>query len=230
MKLNTLVVADPVGNVAEMITTQCRRLAKQRVVASTGEQALNLVREWRPEVVVLSVEITRPTAEKLLPKLTEVLPEVLIVGTYRTLSDAQMEKLQRLGINEFLQHPIPAAQFYRVVSNRYSLPFRQFQRFIAKVPLLADGQKVGQCLDISQGGLRCELQAPPELDAVLSLQLDLGTDFGGPLPLPYHVLAVDSRTGKHLVRGQFDRLSADERQKLHAYVGTLTVKLDGATY
>src|SRR6478609_6316600 len=91
MILKSLVVADPVGNIAELVTTQCRRLASQRVVATTGTQTLALVSEYKPEVLVVSLELARPPIEKLVPKLIKIVPDVLIVASFRELAVPKME-------------------------------------------------------------------------------------------------------------------------------------------
>ncbi len=226
-----MVVADPVGNVAEMISTQCRRLAKHRVVATSGNQALNLVREWRPQIITLSLEIGKPSADKLLPQLTEAVPESLIVGTYRKLSSASLEQFGRLGVDAFLAHPIAATELFRVVSQRFGLPCRQFQRFVIDLAVHSSaGAALGTCLDISEGGLRFAALTPLQAEEQLELALPLPDGVATPLQLPCRVLGVHGRDGKHLVRCQFAKLSAEDHSRLTAYIASLSRKLDGATY
>lgn len=231
MKLKALVVADPVGNVAELLTGQCRRLAMQRAVATTGEHALSLVKELRPEVVILSLEIARPSAAILVPHVLAAAPKALIVGTYRQLQTAARQQLEALGVHEFVAHPIAATEIFRAVSNRFALPFRQFQRFGVTFGIQdADGKSVGQALDLSEGGLRFTTQAALPEGENLTLGLQLPNASGDVLQVGCSILAVTQKGGAHLTRGQFHALQDTSRQRLLAYLDTLQTKLDAATY
>ncbi len=233
MFLKNLVIADPVGNVAELISKECRRLARHRVVATHGEQTLNLVKEWRPEVLLLSLEIAKPSAELLLPKITAAAPDILILGTYRTLPATALEKLQRLGVDAALAHPIAAQAVYTLIAQRFSLPFRALQRFLVDASVKrADGAPLGKLLDLSQTGLRLQITDGEPLLAEQSIDVALDLDDGveAPLSLKCRVLSVSERGGKTVARGQFVDLQGEVKERLVAYVAKLTKKLDALSY
>src|SRR5262245_10663524 len=129
MILQALVVADPVGNVAELITSQCRRLAQQRLVATHGEQILGLCAEFRPELVLLSLEMAHPPLEQLIPKLIKLLPDVLLIATFRELSVPHLEQLNRLGVDDFLAQPLQASELFLTVARRFAVSFRRRPRY-----------------------------------------------------------------------------------------------------
>lgn len=223
MSLKALVVADPVGNVAETVTDQCRRLAAQRVVATTGEQTLALAAELKPELIVLSLEITRPGVEKLVPKLIKELPDVLIVATFRELTVPKMEQLNQLGVDDFVAQPIDATEIFRAVSRRFHMPFRQFQRFEVNIDVVrTDGVLMGHAINLSEGGLLTEVShafQPGE-----SILLDLVLPDGQPKPLRVRcrVLAVEGTPPARTTgRLQFENLRGDDHRRLVSYVGTL---------
>ena len=228
MILKALVVADPVGTVAEMVTTQCRRLATQRVVATSGEQALTLVAEIKPEVVVLSLEITRPGVEKLVPKLIKELPDILIVATFRELTVPKMEQLNHLGVDDFVAHPINATEIFRAVSRRFHMPFRQYQRFDVSMDVLrADAVQLGRTLNISEGGILMELNHV--LQPGESILVDLVLPDGHPKPLRVRcrMLAVEGRPPARTTgRMQFENLRGDDHRRMVTYVGALDTRME----
>ncbi|HET6344559.1 MAG TPA: PilZ domain-containing protein, partial [Myxococcota bacterium] len=190
MILKALVVADPVGNIAELVTTQCRRLATERLVATTGTQALALVSEYKPEVVVVSLELARPPIEKLVPKLIKIVPDVLIVASFRELAVPKMEQLNRLGVDDFVAHPINATEIFRAVSRRFHMAFRQHQRFNLHLDVLrADGVTLGRTLDVSVGGMRLELYHP--LHAGESVLIDVMLPTGHKLRARCRLLSIE---------------------------------------
>ncbi len=223
MQLRAMVVADPVGNVAELVTSQCRRLASQRAVATLGEQTLALVAELQPEVLVASLEIVRPTIDKLIPRIIKMAPEILILATFRELTVPKMEQLNLLGVDDFIAHPIHATEIFRAVSRRFNMPFRQFQRFDARLMVhRTDGTALGETLNISEGGLRLTMTARVAVDESLMVDLTLPDAYPKPLRARFLVLAVEAPQGPHtVVRGQFDNLRGEEQQRLGAYLNAL---------
>ncbi len=232
MQLRAMVVADPVGNVAELVTSQCRRLAAQRVVATMGEQTLALVAEFQPEVLVASLEIVRPTVDKLIPRIIKIAPEILILATFRELTVPKMEQLNHLGVDDFIAHPIHATEIFRAVSRRFHLPFRQFQRFdVRLVVRRTDGDLMGETLNISEGGLRVKMTARVAVDESIMLDLELPDGHKKPLRARFHVLALEASQGAHaVVRGQFDNLRGEEQQRLGAYLNALDQASDSAPH
>lgn len=223
MQLRAMVVADPVGNVAELVTSQCRRLASQRVVSTMGEQTLALVAELQPEILVASLEIVRPTIDKLIPRIIKIAPEILIIATFRELTVPKMEQLNQLGVDDFIAHPIHATEIFRAVSRRFNLPFRQFQRFdVRLVVRRTNGELLGETLNISEGGLRLKMSAKVAVDESIMLDLELPDIKGKPLRARFHVLALEAPQGRQSVaRGQFDNLRGEEQQRLGAYLNAL---------
>ena len=228
MQLRAMVVADPVGNVAELVTSQCRRLAEQRLVATVGEQTLALVAELQPEVLVASLEIKRPAIDKLIPRIIKIAPEILIIATFRELTVPQMEQLSHLGIDDFITHPINATEIFRAVSRRFHLPFRQFPRFDTQLKVhRTDGALLGETLNISEGGLRIKLLAHLAVDESIMLALDLPDAPGKPMRARFRVLAIEAPTGGQTVaRGYFDNLRGEEQRRLATYVAGLEQAYD----
>ena len=220
MILKALVVADPVGNVADLITSQCRRLANQRIVATTGDQALALIHEVRPEVVVLSLEMARPTADALVPQFIKHVPDILIIATFRELTVPKMEQLNRLGVDDFVAQPINATEIFRAVSRRFHMPFRQHPRFEVSFEVKrADGAIFGRTINLSAGGMRLDIG--PGLAADDSVLVDSALPDGQPKPLRarFRLLVIEGQAPARITaRGQFENLRSDDLRRLLSYL------------
>lgn len=223
MLLKALVVADPVGNVAQLVTSQCKRLAHQRVVATTGEQTVSLVAELQPEVLVVSLEIMRPPIDKLVPRLIQAASDILIIATFRELSVPKMEQLNRLGVDDFVAQPINATEIFRAVSRRFNTAFRQFARFDCKTTVQRiDGKLLGHMVNISEGGMCLNLLTAVAPDESILVQIDL-PGVALPVRTRFRVLSVAAAEppAKSQARGQFENLRGAEQERLIAFLQTL---------
>lgn len=230
MILKALVVADPVGNIAELVTTQCKRLARTRRIATTGEHALALVSEYKPEVVVLALEIAQPPVEKLIPKLIKACPDVFIVASFRELTVPKMEQLNRLGVDDFVAQPINATEIFRAVSRRFHMPFRQHPRFdVALDVIRPDGVMLGRTTNVSEGGLRMEVSHA--LQPNESVLVDVLLPDQNKLRVRCRVLHVDGAPPvKVMVRAQFENLRGEEQRRLVKFIDNLDQSSESETH
>lgn len=222
-KLQCLVVADPLPEVAQDIANACDRLAEQRLVTTTGAETLTQARALRPEAIVLSLELTKPDTLDIAAKLCKELPNTLIVITYRELAVPMMEKLARLGLGDFVAQPVDITELFRAASRRFDRPFRRHDRHAVTLELYrADGVLVGKTRDLSEGGLLMDAIHPVKLDESMLLDLMLDDKAGKPLRVRCRVLAVDGQQPAPVkARVQFERLWGPEQRRLRDYIQTL---------
>lgn len=227
MKLKCLVVADPRRSTAELTASQCERLAERRHVAETTAELLQVVQAQRPDLLVLSLELAGLEPETLVPRLQAAAPDVFIIATYRELSVQHMEKLSRLGLEDFVPHPADALQIFRAASRRFHLPFRRHDRHVVALDVVrADGVTVGRTIDMSEGGLCMSASHP--FAAGESVLVDLPLDDGAkPLRVRCTVLKVEgqapTRVTAHM---QFVKLWGPEQRRLVAYLAKLPTSKD----
>ena len=224
-KLKCLVVADPSREVAEGIAEETERLAEQRHVAERGDDVLRLVSEHQPEALLLSLELHHPGAADVVAKVVKAHPDVFVVGTYRELSVKEMDKLGRLGVEDFIAQPIDYVQLFRAASNRFDMPFRRHNRHTVALDVArADGVAVGQTVDVSEGGLQMECDAAVQAGHSLLIDLALPDDLGR-VRTRLEVLHVEgAESGKILARGQFQNLRGDDLKRLRSYITKLGSK------
>ena len=106
MRLRSLVVADPVESVARLLADGCERLAEERLTATNGERTLAAAASAQPEMVILSLELTKPGAVKVATELGRSCPGAFIIVTFRELAVPTMERLGKLGIGDFVPQPV----------------------------------------------------------------------------------------------------------------------------
>lgn len=220
MTLRAFVVADPVASLAELVKQQCQRLAEQAIVATCGEQLLTLAGVHRPEVIVCSLELVRPPIAESVPKLLRMLPDSLVIVAYREMSLPAMRQVERLGIKEFLPHPIDPTEVFRAVSRRFGVAVRQHPRFAVVIDVhRADGVLLGRSRNLSLGGLSFVCAAPQKIGDSLLLQLVFGQ--AAPSLLRFRVLGAHAEpAGGQVVRGQFENLRGQGLQALVSFLQT----------
>jgi CheY-like chemotaxis protein len=222
MRLRCLLVVDPVETVARQIAAGCERLADSRVIAVNGERAIALATELRPEMVILSLELARPDTFDTATDLRRLLPETFVVITFRELTVPVMERLGKLGIDDFLAQPLDLTLVYRAASRRFGVGFRRHDRRVVAIDLQrADGVHVGRTLDLSEGGLRFTALQPVATDASLLIDLMLPDS---PLRVRCRVLELEpSAPGAAVTaRGQFENLRGRDQERLAGYLRTLS--------
>jgi DNA-binding response OmpR family regulator len=165
MRLRSLLVADPVERVARQITDGCERLAEDRLIATTGARALALANDHRPEMVILSLELAKSETVDVATDLRRSLPDCFIVITYRELAVPTMERLGKLGVDDFKPQPLDLTSVFRAASRHFGVPFRRHDRHAVTVDVQrADGVQIGRTLDLSEGGMRFAALHPMSAD------------------------------------------------------------------
>jgi DNA-binding NtrC family response regulator len=124
--LACLLVVDPDQGMADHIAGQMRRVFSECITTTTSEQALSLVEEIKPQMVVLSLEIN--WAENLAARWTKQQPQMFVVVTYREMPSTAMKALARAGVKEVMSQPIDFAALYRAVSQRFNIQVRRHVR------------------------------------------------------------------------------------------------------
>ncbi len=219
-RLKGLVVADPVESVAQLVARHCERLAEERLFTTGGERTIAQVASLRPEMVVLSLEITKPDAVEVAKAIQKIAPDTFIIITFREMAVPMMEKLGKLEVGDFIAQPVDFAAIFRAASKRFGTVFRRHERHSVTLDIQrADGVLIGKTRDLSEGGLMMDAIHPFSVDE--SLLVDLGLP-EKPLRVRCHVLAVDGQPpAKVTARVMFENLRGREHERLVGYLADL---------
>jgi len=223
--LEYLLVVDPMLAVAESISDQCHRMAKNHLLATTAEDAIQKIHAHRPECLILSLELPQTHLINWFSQIkTEHNP--FIIATYRELSVNMMDRLRGIGVEDFLPQPIDPTELFRIVSRRFKLAFRRHVRFPVNLAVLRlDETLMGETFNLSEGGMALDLYQPLSVDDSILLKLAL------PKAIPTVDHALDTiavrcrilhvqelpRTGIR-ARVQFEKLRGKEREVLLQYI------------
>jgi len=220
MTLKSLLVVDPVESVARHIADQCERLATERRITLDGRSALEQALAHAPEMIILSLETRNPEALELTHTLRQKMPEVFILATFRELSVPSMEKLGKLGIDDFIAQPLDFAAVFRAASRHFGVPFRRHDRHAVALDITRlDGVVIGRTRDLSLGGMLFDAFHPINPDE--SVLVDLGVP-GKPIRVRCHILAVEGQAPMSVqARGEFDKLRGTEQKRLVDYLATV---------
>lgn len=221
-KLQHLLIADPNPDTAQLIADACDRLAETTKIVTTGADALDALSAQQPQLLIISLELTRPDTIEVIPKIQNK-GDMLILATYRELSVPLMEKLGRFGIDNFLPQPVDATEIFRAASKRFQMHFRRHDRHSVTVDVVrADGVQVGRTRDLSEGGLSMDALHPVHVDESQLLDLKLGDSAGKPLRVRCRVLHVEGEQAGHQVaRMQFEKLWGPDQKRLADYIKSL---------
>ncbi|MDA5109088.1 sigma-54 dependent transcriptional regulator [Brevibacillus thermoruber] len=116
MKKRVLLVDDE-ANVRKALTTTLRRAGYETREASGGAEALELVRSFRPEVMLLDLRMPEPDGMETLRRLQQVdgpRPSVVMMTAYGSAADV-MEAM-KLGAFDYVQKPFDVARIKQVVA------------------------------------------------------------------------------------------------------------------
>jgi DNA-binding NtrC family response regulator len=219
-KLKCLVVADPSEEVAKTIVEETERLAIERPTASTGQEAIALVKRYQPEAILLSLEIEHPEADAVIKEVLEIRPGIFVVATFRELAVPTMDRLDRLGVEDFIPQPIDFTQLFRAASTRFNTAFRRHTRYRATLEVYrADGVLVGRTLDISEGGLAMTCEHPVHAESSLLIDLALPND--EKIRVRCEIIASEGEPPKTVsARGQFQNLRGADKKRLREFLHT----------
>ncbi|MBN1960889.1 MAG: PilZ domain-containing protein [Deltaproteobacteria bacterium] len=221
MPLSTIVVADPVASLAKQIADGCERLANHCIVVTQSEALLEIEPTNQPDLMILSCELANSDTVSLVEQLKQKLTQTFIIISFRELAIPTMEKLTKLGIEDFIAQPFDLTSIYRAASRHFGTAFRRFERHhIALDVTRADGVVIGRTIDLSEGGLRMHAFHPVTVGD--SLLVDLALDEGKPLRVRCRVLEVEGQPPIPVaVRVQFENLRGREHERMIAFTNKL---------
>ena len=221
MKVPCMLVADPVGPVAERTVNRFRRIADEGIAVSTGEQVLTALKRHKPQLMLLSLELREPNVIEVVRAVRKKLPRTVIIGTFRELSVPVIERLNREGIEEFVAHPVRRSEVFSVVSRRLGIQTRLHPRFEAAVEVhRADGVFVGKTRNISSEGMLIHTAGPASVNQSLMVYLSLSPTER--IRVRCRVLELEhSSPGTTLARAMFERVRGREHESLTNFIDQL---------
>lgn len=218
MKPQTLIVADPVSGAAQLIADQCRRLANTRRVTVTIDDAILAATELQPEILVISLELSKSQPEAYVKKIRDIVPGALFIATFREITLPTMEKLRRAGVDEFVPQPVDATNIYCLASSRFDIAVRQHERFSIEIDVLrADGEVLGKTANISEGGMCLDAVRPVFPGNCFLVYLNIPPAPQPMLGVRFRVLTVEG-TLPMRARGCFENLRGESHRRLAAFL------------
>jgi CheY-like chemotaxis protein len=115
-----LLVVEDIPNILELIVTTLKFKGGYRVVtANNGEEALEIIRQERPALVITDILMPKMDGFNLVHRLrldpeTRVIPVVFLSATYIAPEDKSFATL--VGATRFLEKPIEIDLFMKTVS------------------------------------------------------------------------------------------------------------------
>lgn len=220
MKL-PLIAADPMPEVAQLIIDQCRPLAEPRIAAVTADDVMLAASELHPEIVILSLELVRFQPEEFVKKIRQILPDALLMATFRELTLPQMEESRRAGVDEFIPQPVDPVHIFQAASLRFGTPVRRHERFTVTLDVFrSDGEPLGRTTNISEGGMcldaLCPLKQGDSFPVCLSIPPAPQTLVG----VRFRVVAVEA-TQPTRVHGGFENIRGESHRRLARFLSQL---------
>ncbi|HVN02003.1 MAG TPA: response regulator [Caulobacteraceae bacterium] len=109
-KARILVVEDDSG-IREIIRTRLRMMGHEVAVARTGREALTQIRAWRPDAMVLDINMPELDGFGVLSSFADdraTLPPTLVITARNAAEDVR--KAVSLGAKDYLAKPFSEAQ------------------------------------------------------------------------------------------------------------------------
>ena len=220
MTISYMVVADPVAEVAQRIANDCSRLTEHTVTTTTGEEAIKAIKRYKPQIVVLSLELQSPSIVEVAATIRKQIKRCVAIGTYRELSIPTIEQLKKENIVEFVAHPAKRSEIFRIVARRCGIQTRVHPRFKASIEVhRADGVLVGKTHNLSREGMLLRTAHPAAVNQSLFVKLGLP---GQELRLRCRILDAEATTGGgSIARAMFEQVRGPERVALFRFIDQL---------
>ncbi|RME68276.1 MAG: response regulator [Verrucomicrobia bacterium] len=114
-KLNALVVDDDT-HVRSFLAVLMRKVVAGRILeASNGQEAIDIYREQRPEVVLLDVNMPITDGLEALRKIREIDPEAVVIMLTSLAMRRVVEDALELGAANFIRKDTPRPQMIEII-------------------------------------------------------------------------------------------------------------------
>jgi CheY-like chemotaxis protein len=168
-----------VSNNSELLrhltTVPFRRLAIELVVASSGDEALEVVQRDKPAAAILDAELPVLSGYEATRRIKEVAPEtrvVLVLG--KRINAEQMRKVAESRCDEVLIAPMTPDELYDVVAIQLGMPRRGAERFRLDMSVVGDDgvrHLDGRVTNLSIDGARVVVSERLAEDTLLVLKV-----------------------------------------------------------
>jgi len=174
----TILLADNIELFLEIEKTIMQRTSVKILTAYDGNEALELARQHRPNIVILDLNLPELDgaecchAIKQDPSLHDT--AVMLVATGGRPQD--QDRCRNAGCDEILIKPINRTEFLKKVEKKLRLPLRR-KRYQAKIKVQYGendaSSLTGYSIDISSGGLFIKTEKPLDVSESLALRFSL---------------------------------------------------------
>lgn len=123
--MRILIVDDEV-KILGLLKAYCETRGHDAVTTPDGEEALKLVVNHKPELLLLDLSLKgKLNGKDILPEAKRLLPQIKVI-VLSGLIEAQEEELSRLGASAFLRKPIQLDELDRLVQQVAGPARREF--------------------------------------------------------------------------------------------------------
>ena len=190
-----VLLVDDVRLFIEFERTFFERAGCEILTATSGDEALRIVREEKPHIILLDYEMPGMNGDEVCRRIKESestrhIP-VLIVTSHRT-KEIQ-DRCQKAGCTDFVGKPVSGRELLDKVVKILEIPYRVHLRTRVKMEVsLHEGETLsvlGYSEDISEGGIFVETLDPVEVGSKVQLAFTL-PGAAGEIEVPAEVVRV----------------------------------------
>ncbi|TLM65575.1 MAG: response regulator [Deltaproteobacteria bacterium] len=174
-----VLLADDVTLFLELEKTFLKRADIDILVAHNGRQALELVRQHRPQLVFLDLYMPEMNGDECcrLIKDDADLAGVTVVMVTAAGNAGEIERCQAAGCNEVINKPINRSEFVQAANRYLQVETRRETRFATRIEILygpsPQRQLGGFTLNLSMGGIYVETRHVLDVDENITLVFSL---------------------------------------------------------
>ena len=177
----TILLADNTELFLEIEKTIMQRTSVKILTAYDGNEALELARQHRPNIVILDLNLPELDGAKCChaikqdPSLDDT--AVMLIASGGRPKD--QDRCRNAGCDEILLKPINRTEFLKKVEKKLRLPLRR-KRYQAEIKVQYGendaASLIGYSIDISSGGFFIKTENPLEVSESLALRFSLTSD------------------------------------------------------
>lgn len=174
-----VLLADDVSLFLELEKTFLKRADIELLVARNGREALDLIREHRPQLVFLDLYMPEMDGDECcrLVKGSAELAATAVVMVTAGGRDEERARCLAAGCDEIITKPINRAEFVQAANRYLKVETRREMRFAMRVEILYGPRQelrlTGFSVNISAGGVYIETATPLAADENITLLFSL---------------------------------------------------------
>lgn len=100
---STVLIIDDEKSIRDLVSAQLSREGRQVLLASDGQEALEMFRRERPDLTILDLHMPGMTGMEVLRKIREIDSQAMVIIFTGSYSEESVREARALGVREFLE-------------------------------------------------------------------------------------------------------------------------------